>query len=315
MSQDIKELVPGLQSEVLLAPYSWWRIGGKADYFVEVQNVNHLCDILPVLRRLELPLCNIGQGTNILINDAGFRGCTIRIGNGMSGLELNGDKIIVESGCWVPRLALFAARHGLSGLEHTIGIPASLGGLVCMNGGSQRKNIGELIESVTVYTPEGNLRTDLASECGFGYRKSRYQDSGDIVLSATLNFECKRPYPEQRMEMLKIMCERNRKFPRKLPSCGSVFKSSPELFDAYGPPGKVIEDLGFKGKVRGCIQVSSAHANFIVNLGSGSSHDVLAMVREIHDTVLAKTGISMQPEFCFLDANLGIISGEAAVDV
>lgn len=291
----------GLLNNVKLAPYSWWQIGGPSDYFIEVSSQSNLEAVVTGLREASLPFCVIGQGTNLLFDDAGYRGCVIRIGKGLSNLTIARDRITVGAGCWVPRLTLFAARHGLSGLEHTIGIPASLGGLVCMNGGSQRKNIGELIESVTVLTPEGKIRTDLAPECGFGYRKSRYQVSGDIVLSATLVFKCKRAYSEQRLEMLKILCERNRKFPRKLPSCGSVFKSSPELYEAYGPPGKVIEDLGFKGLVRGSIQVSPTHANFIVNLGAGSSNDILSLVREIHSVVLMKTGISMQPEFLYVD--------------
>lgn len=285
---------------IKLAELSWWKIGGQADCFVEVGSQSHLAGVVSGLRDADLPFCIIGQGTNLLFDDAGYRGCVIRIGNGLSGVTGDGDKIIVEAGCWVPRLALFAARHGLAGLEHTIGIPASLGGLVCMNGGSQRKNIGELIESVTVLTPEGTLRTDPVSECGFGYRKSRYQESSDIILSATLRFERFRSYEEQRVEMLLILRERSRKFPRKLPSCGSVFKSSPELYEAYGPPGRIIEDLGFKGQVRGRIQVSPAHANFIVNLGGGSSSDVLALVREIHSAVLLETGISMQPEFLYV---------------
>jgi len=295
------DTLKGMSSGVGLAPYSWWEIGGIADYFTEVKGQLELEEVVSHLRSKQMPFCIIGQGTNLLFDDAGYRGCVIRIGNGLSGVTVNHDKIVVEAGCWVPRLALFAARHGMAGLEHTIGIPASLGGLICMNGGSQRKNIGELIESVTVLTPEGTLRTDSVSECEFGYRKSRYQRSGDIILSATLRFECMRPYEEQRIEMLRILRERNRKFPRKMPSCGSVFKSSPELYEAYGPPGKIIEDLGFKGQVKGRIQVSPAHANFIVNLGGGSSSDVLALVREIHAAVLAKTGISMQPEFLYVD--------------
>lgn len=289
------------QQGIRLSSFSWWKIGGEADFFVEVSSQSNLEEVVSGLRESDLPFCVIGQGTNLLFDDAGYRGCVIRIGSGLSGVTVDRGKIIVEAGCWVPRLALLAAQHGLAGLEHTIGIPASLGGLVCMNGGSQRKNIGELIESVTVLTPEGTLRTDSVTECEFGYRKSRYQGSGDIILSATLRFERTRSYEEQRVEMLQILRERSRKFPRKMPSCGSVFKSSPELFAAYGPPGKIIEDLGFKGQVRGCIQVSPAHANFIVNLGCGSSHDVLALVREIHSAVLLKTTISMQPEFLYVD--------------
>ncbi len=297
--------ISNLQKNVTLQSYSWWRIGGTADNFIEVSSQSQLKQAISKLRSSDLPYCVIGQGTNLLFDDSGYRGCVIRIGNGLSALGLEGDRISVEAGCWVPRLALFAARNGLSGLEHAIGIPASFGGLVCMNGGSQRKNIGELIESVTVLTPEGMLRTDPVFECGFGYRKSRYQKSGDIVLRATLRFERTRSYEDQRVEMLQILRERSRKFPRKLPSCGSVFKSSPALYEAYGPPGKIIEDLGFKGKVRGRIQVSPAHANFIVNLGGGSSSDILALVYEIHAAVLSKTGISMQPEFLYVDPITG----------
>lgn len=284
-----------------LASFSWWEIGGVADSFIEVSSRVHLQSVVLELRRTGAPFCVIGRGTNLLFDDAGYRGCIIRIGSGLSGVKIDENRIIVEAGCWVPRLAFIAARNGFSGLEHTIGIPASLGGLVCMNGGSQRKNIGDLIESVTVLTPENEIRTDHVAECGFGYRQSRYQNSGDIILSATLRFVQKRLYHEQRIEMLKILRERSRKFPRKMPSCGSVFKSSPELYEAYGPPGKIIEELGFKGQMRGRIQVSPEHANFIVNLGGGSSSDVLDLVREIHSAVLLETGISMQPEFLYVD--------------
>lgn len=294
-----------LQAHVMLAPYSWWKVGGPADYFIEAEGVRHLQTIIRELRAREMPFCVIGQGTNLLFDDRGYRGCVVRIVSGLSGLGIDGSRITVEAGCWVPHLARFAAKHGLSGLEHTIGIPASVGGLVCMNGGSQRKNIGELIESVTVLTPENEIRTDHVAECGFGYRQSRYQASGDIILSAVLRFERRRSYAEQRAEMLQILRERNQKFPRKMPSCGSVFKSSPELYEAYGPPGKIIEDLGFKGNIRGKIQVSPAHANFIVNLGGGASSDVLNLVQEIHAAVLQKTGLSMQPEFLYVHPTLG----------
>lgn len=298
-------MIETLQRNVRLAPFSWWKIGGPADFFAEVQDRPHLESLVWCLRDQAIPFCIIGQGTNLLFDDAGYRGCIIRIGNGLSRIEIKDDLINVEAGCWVPHLALAAARRELSGLEHTIGIPASLGGLICMNGGSQRKNIGSLVESVTVLKPSGELRTDLADECQFAYRQSRYHGSGDIILSATLRLNLRREYPKQRAEMLNILRERNRKFPRKMPSCGSVFKSSPELYEAYGPPGKIIEDLGFKGRKLGNMQVSPAHANFIVNLGGGLSGEVIALVREIHTAVFAETGISMAPEFLYVDPSDG----------
>ncbi|MDP0498063.1 MAG: UDP-N-acetylmuramate dehydrogenase [Verrucomicrobiota bacterium JB024] len=290
-----------------LAPYSWWKIGGPAEAFVEVQNSQQLDQVLRTLRQDALPWCLIGRGTNLLFDDAGFRGCVIKMGPGLSKISFNGDCATVEAGCWTPHVALAAARHGLSGIEHTIGIPASFGGLICMNGGSQRKGIGEVTESVTILTPQGQVRTYPHGECDFAYRQSRFQESGDIVLSATLRFQTHRPYAKQRPELLAILRERNRKFPRKLPSCGSVFKSSPELYAAYGPPGKIIEDMGFKGRRAGQIEVSPLHANFIVNLGNGSSADVLSLVNEIRQSVRDKTGVTMHPEFRYVHPTKGIV--------
>lgn len=294
-----------VQRNVILAPYTWWKIGGAADYFVEVRCSQHLLEALNFVRSNHIPFCIVGQGTNLLFDDLGYRGCVIRIGTGLSRIEHAGDCLMAEAGCWIPRLALVAARSGLSGLEHAIGIPASVGGLVCMNGGSQRKNIGSLVESVRVICSNGSLRTDIGSKCEFGYRKSRYWAASDIILSVTLRFADKRPYQVQRLDMLEILRDRSRKFPRKMPSCGSVFKSSPELYAACGAPGKIIEELGFKGERRGQIQVSVDHANFIVNSGGGSSQDVLCLVREIHDAVLKETGFSMEPEFRYLDPHSG----------
>lgn len=304
--QQLVELGPGsVRMNVELAPYSWWKIGGVADLFVEVNSQEHLYKCIEILRTNRTRFMILGQGTNVLFDDRGYSGCIIRIGRGFSNVVVDGERIQADAGCWVPRLALIAARSGLGGLEHVIGIPASLGGLICMNGGSQRKNIGTLIESVTVLTLDGAVREDSVSECNFGYRKSRYQSGHDVILGATLRFSCMRAYQDQRLEMLSILRERNSKFPRKMPSCGSVFKSSPELYDAYGPPGKIIEDLGFKGKCLGRIQVSPEHANFIVNLGGGSSRDVLKLVREIRDAVRMKTGLEMIPEFLYVDPVAG----------
>lgn len=289
-----------------LAPYSWWRIGGPADAFAEVQGEAQLAAIIQYLRERDIPWCLIGRGTNLLFDDAGFRGCVLRLGEGFSQASIEGDRLTAQAGCWTPLVCMKAARANLSGIEHTIGIPASFGGLVCMNGGSQRKGVGDITESVRVLTPSGDIVEHDRTACDFKYRHSRFQTSGEIVLSATLHFQHHRSYAEQRAELLSILRERSRKFPRKLPSCGSVFKSSPELYDAYGPPGKIIEDLGFKGKLRGNIQVSPRHANFIVNNGDGSSADVLSIVNEIRDAVIANTGLTMYPEFRYVHPTGGI---------
>ena len=286
-----------LKKNVLLAPFSWWRIGGQADYFAEVTSEAELTSLLVKLGQLAMPWCLIGNGTNILFDDTGYRGCVIRMGPKFSEIKLAGRQLVAQAGAWTPRVAMVAARAGLSGIEHTVGIPATFGGLVYMNGGSQRKGIGDLIVSVKTLTAVGLFREIPAVDCDFGYRRSRFQNTHEIILSATLSFEKENPYEQQRPELLKILRERRQKFPRKAPSCGSVFKSSPELFASYGPPGKIIEELGFKGLRQGDIQVSPSHANFIVNLGKGRSQDVLDVVRRIYLAVRQHTGLTMEPEF------------------
>lgn len=293
---------------VPLAPYSWWKIGGLADAFIDVRSEQQLLELLTMLREESIPWYLIGRGTNILFDDAGFRGCIIRLGEGFSCYKFHDDSLSAQAGCWVPALALAAARRNLSGLEHTIGIPASLGGLICMNGGSQRKGIGDIIDSVTILTPDLKIQTIQPNDCVFAYRQSRFQNSGEIVLGAEIKFQHNRTYGEQRRELLKILRDRNSKFPRKQPSCGSVFKSSPELYEAYGPPGKIIEDLGFKGKRMGGIIVSPIHANFIVNTGGGGSVDVLHLVEEIKASVLQKTGVELEQEFKYLDSVSSVLN-------
>lgn len=309
MISELQQLFPsGVKLNEPLAPYSWWRIGGSADAFLDVQGESQLIEVLAFLREHGMPWCLIGRGTNLLFDDVGFRGCVLRLGEGFSKLTFTEDRLTAQAGCWTPMVAMSAARRGLSGLEHTIGIPASFGGLICMNGGSQRKGIGDITEKVVALSPEGKIVEYNNADCDFSYRHSRFQDSREIVLSGTIKFQCRRRYTEQRPELLGILKERSRKFPRKLPSCGSVFNSSPELFAGYGPPGKIIEELGFKGLRRGNIQVSPLHANFIVNTGFGSSSDVLSLVDEIRTAVADKTGLTMHPEFRYVHPEKGVQS-------
>lgn len=286
-----------VERNVALSRFTSWKIGGLADYYSEISSERELSDLLLELREREIPWCLIGNGTNILFDDAGYRGCVIRMGRRFSRILRNDYSFVVEAGAWTPWVALAAARSGLSGIEHTVGIPATFGGLVFMNGGSQRKSIGNSLESVRVLSKEGFFRDISARDCGFSYRKSRFQESGEIVLGATLSLHDRKSYDEQRPQLLKILRERRLKFPQKAPSCGSVFKSSPELYRAYGSPGEIIEKLGFKGKRVGNIQISPVHANFMINLGSGRSEDVLNLVKEIYYSVLEKTGLLMVPEF------------------
>jgi UDP-N-acetylmuramate dehydrogenase len=180
-------------------------------------------------------------------------------------------------------------------MQHTIGIPGTLGGLICMNGGSQRKGIGDNVEQVTVVEQDGTIKTYSKDKCGFAYRQSAFQKNEAIITDAVLVFE-DGDKAAMRREMIEIMYSRRTRFPLKLPNCGSVFVSDPSMYSHIGPPGKAIEAVGLKGLRVGNAQSSPQHANFIVNLGDASSNDVLGVIRTIRMTVHEKTGYYMDCE-------------------
>lgn len=275
-----------------LAEHNSWRIGGPADLLVEPSNSEQVAEVVRFARKNSLPLVVIGQGTNLLFDDAGLRGIVLKLGNRFSRVEIDNTRIIADGGAWVPGLARRAMRAGLAGLEHTIGIPGTIGGLVLMNGGSQRKGIGENVIRVEVVSREGELLELSREKCAFSYRRSALQGTGVVVVRVEL--ECERQDPRQiRRMMLDDLRERRRKFPRKEPNCGSVFLSTGEMHASVGPPGKIIEEAGLKGARVGDAEVSHQHANFIVNHGNASSADVLALISHIRQVVDSRIGFEL----------------------
>lgn len=300
---ELEALCPGgLVRDVDLSAISWWRIGGRADFILRPSCTEELAGLLRWFHERQIRPVVIGQTTNLLFDDAGLRAPCLQIGHRMSGIALDGPYVQAQAGAWVPGLARRLMQAGLGGAEHTCGIPGTLGGLVCMNGGSQRKGIGSNILSVDSVDPSGTIRQRQAADCGFAYRTSVFQTNGEIITSACMRFE-PRPRGEIRSEMRAILADRRRKFPRKLPNCGSVFKSNPAMYDEIGPPGAAIERLGFKGRREGGALVSPQHANFIVNAGGATARDVLALIAEIGDAVEQATGHRMEAEACFVRAD------------
>ncbi|RLB67391.1 MAG: UDP-N-acetylenolpyruvoylglucosamine reductase, partial [Deltaproteobacteria bacterium] len=240
----------------------------------------------------QIPLIVIGQGTNLLFDDAGLRGIILKLGHNFSRVDINDNRITAEAGAWVPGVARKAMQAGLAGLEHIIGIPGTLGGLVLMNGGSQRKGIGDNVRRVWVVNRKGDLVTLSREECSFSYRQSALQGSGAVVVKVEL--ECEREQSQQiRRLMLEDLGERRRKFPRKEPNCGSVFLSTGEMHASVGPPGKIIEEAGLKGARVGNAEVSQRHANFIVNCNGATSKDVLSLIAHIRQVVYERIGFDL----------------------
>lgn len=311
-----REIIERLESERIffranepLAPYTYWKIGGPCDLFVEPANTLQLQQTLRLAQSNAVPYAVIGDGTNILVKDEGFRGIVIRVGRRMSYIApVNWQDTVAHSrvfrvgaGTWVPYVAHTLGRAGYTGLEHTIGIPGTFGGLVFMNGGSLRQGIGSAIDSVTVVDPADAwvAVTYSRDECSFGYRASRFQQRGEVITEATIVMN-----PGSRSDIVckmhGILRDRRKKFPRKEPSCGSVFVSDPQLYEAFGPPGEVIEKLGLKGTRRGGAMISERHGNFVVNTGNATAEDVLGLIDHIERKVFEHTGVQMKREFRLL---------------
>ena len=275
-----------------LAEHTSWRIGGPAELLVEPGTVDQIATVVRFAHSHRIPLIVIGQGTNLLFDDTGLRGIVLKMGHKFSGIAINDNRITAEAGAWVPGLARKAMLAGLTGLEHAIGIPGTLGGLVLMNGGSQRKGIGDNVRRVWTVNREGELAELSHDACVFSYRHSALQGSNAVVVKVEL--ECERQPPQWiRRQMLDDLRERRRKFPRKLPNCGSVFLSTGEMHASVGPPGKLIEDAGLKGTRIGNAEVSGQHANFIVNRNGATSKDVLSLIDYIRRTVRERIGFEL----------------------
>ena len=278
-----------------LCNHCTWRIGGPAEILAEPQDAEQLRKILQVSAEYNIPVIVIGHGTNLLFDDAGLRGLVVKIGNKMSDYSINGKRIRALAGAWTPRITRAIGNRGLTGLEHAIGIPGTLGGLVVMNGGSKSRCIGDVVKEVHVMNRQGKASRLSRQDCKFSHRSSALQKSGLIVTEVEMEFERGEPRAIRR-EMLEILRVRNEKFPRKIPNCGSVFISSGLMYERFGPPGKVIEETGLKGLRVGSAQVSHKHANFIVNPGGATSADIVELIHSIRGRVYDRTGFWMECE-------------------
>ncbi|MGP3699609.1 UDP-N-acetylmuramate dehydrogenase [Rhodobacter sp. NSM] len=285
----------GVFHDVELSALSWWQIGGRADLMLRPSSANEIAALMRWFAMRGIRPLVIGQATNLLFDDAGLRVPCIQIGKSMAEIRIDGPDVYADAGIWVPGLARRLMQAGLGGAEHICGIPGTLGGLVCMNGGSQRKGIGSHIAMVESVDAEGTIRQRNADVCGFAYRQSIYQENHEIITGTVMRFGF-RPIGEIRAEMLDILADRRRKFPRKQPNCGSVFVSDPATYAQHGPPGEIVEKLGLKGRRSGGAQVSPLHANFIVNTGGARANDVLTLIHEISGAAARELGATLRAE-------------------
>lgn len=300
---DLAAICPGgVAQDVDLAELSWWRIGGPADLVLQPSSTEEVAGLMRWFSAMHIRPVVIGMTTNLLFADTGLRAPCIQLGPRMAQTSIDRNIVRAQAGAWVPGLARKLMQAGLGGAEHICGIPGTLGGLICMNGGSQRKGIGSNVVNVESVDSTGSIHSIVAPDCDFAYRQSVFQTNGHVITGTSLRF-VPRARSQIHAEMRAILADRRRKFPRKEPNCGSVFKSNPAMYAEIGPPGAAIERLGFKGQRIGGAMVSPRHANFIVNAGGATAHDVLTLIARIGDAVEAETGYRMQAEACFVHAD------------
>ena len=268
-----------------------FRIGGPAEVMAFPKNAAELSEILKKSALLDCNPVILGAGTNVLAPDEGIDGLVICLKDAMEGMELLSDnRIRVAAGVTMTKAAVFAANHGLSGLEFAHGIPGTVGGGVYMNAGAYGGEICQVCECVDVMDMEGNLQTLSCEEMEFSYRHSRLEDEGGIVVSAVFALQ---PMDQEEIKqtMRQLMAKRSASQPLDLPSAGSAFKRP-----VGGYAAALIDETGLKGFRVGGAGVSEKHAGFVVNHGDATAADVKAVLVQVSDRVFKATGIRLEPE-------------------
>jgi len=274
-----------------LSKHTSFRIGGPAEIMAFPKNAEELSSLLKLSKKLDIKTAILGAGTNVLASDEGVSGLVICLKDCLNGIEqLPGFRIQVMAGVTMARAAVFAAGHGLSGLEFAHGIPGSLGGGIYMNAGAYGGEIGQLCESVTVMDADGQMRQMSREALKFRYRHSILEETGDIVVSAVLALT--EDSPEAiKGRMKELLSKRSASQPLDLPSAGSAFKRP-----VGGYAAALIDQSGLKGFRVGDAAISSKHAGFAVNLGGATAQDVRSLLQQVSDRVYADSGIRLEPE-------------------
>ena len=282
----------------LMARHTSFRIGGPADLFIECASIRDLNRVLEVLAAYRLPWTAFGKGSNILVHDEGFRGAVLTLGTefksfSLPDASLQQHTLVAGCGVLLSNLVQAAYKNGLSGLEFAVGIPGTLGGALFMNAGSGKEWIGSIVESLTVLRPGEGLVRMQGSDLPWQYRSSGLASNNIIVESSLRVTPGHVGQIRARMEALRR--KRNKTQPLTKPSAGSVFRN-PENDSA----GRMIEALGLKGFTIGGAQVSEMHANFIINTGTGTAEDVIAIIRYIRQRAKEEYGAELKPEIRFI---------------
>ncbi len=269
-----------------------FKIGGPADIYVEVKNIEELKTVLSIAREKNILITCIGNGTNLLVKDTGIRGIVVKLD--FCEIHIEEEKIKVGAGVKLPVLAQLAYKNGLSGLEFASGIPGTVGGAIKMNAGAYGGEFKDIIVMTTYLDEELNLHTISNKEHEFGYRHSIFEGTNDIIINADIKLKKgKKEIIKSKMEENSL--KRKQKQPINFPNAGSIFKRKNGYI-----PAEIIDKCGLKGYNIGDAYVSDIHAGFIVNKGKATSEDVLKLIDHIRSTVKKQYGVDLELEIKIL---------------
>jgi len=270
--------------------HTTFHIGGNADYFVMPNKASEVAEVVKLCKEEGIPYYVLGNGSNLLVSDKGYRGVIIQIYKEMNDIRVEGTIVTAQAGALLSKIGSVALADSLTGFEFAAGIPGTVGGAVVMNAGAYGGEMKDILLSVTVLTPDGAVLTLYNKELELGYRTSIIAKKDYIVLEAKYKLERgEKDVIREKMDELKV--KRVTKQPLEMPSAGSTFKR-PEGYFA----GKLIQDAGLRGFQVGGAQVSEKHCGFVVNTGDATAADVMSLIEQVAEKVKQEFGVQLEPE-------------------
>ncbi len=274
--------------------HTTFRIGGPADYFLLPSSSEEVKGILEICKEESLQYFILGNGSNLLVSDEGYRGVIIQLYRNYGGLTVEGTEIRAGAGVLLSQIAAAARNESLTGFEFAGGIPGTLGGAVVMNAGAYGGELKDVLKEAVVMDREGNIFTVPVEKLAMGYRTSLVKTAGYLVLEVVISL--KKGSQEEIRDTMKDLADRRiSKQPLEYPSAGSTFKR-PEGYFA----GKLIMDAGLRGYQVGGAQVSEKHCGFVINKGNATAADVCRLMADVQAKVQEQFGVTLEPEVKFL---------------
>ncbi|MCR5488051.1 MAG: UDP-N-acetylmuramate dehydrogenase [Lachnospiraceae bacterium] len=276
-----------------LAGHTTFRVGGPADYYVRPQTPESLCRLVWYLKETERDFFVMGNGSNLLVSDLGYRGTVVDV-SGLDEIRIEGTEIYAQAGALLSKAAQMALSAGLTGLEFASGIPGSIGGALVMNAGAYGSEMADVTREVILVGEDGTENSLSGSDMQFGYRTSICRKGKGVVSAARISLK---PGDKTEIEekMKELALKRKSRQPLEYPSAGSTFKR-PEGYYA----GKLIMDAGLPGYTIGGAQVSPKHCGFIINTGRATAADIYDLIMEVREKVGERFGVELEPEVCII---------------